>query len=103
MICKCVAQIKQIVANLYFIFFKLIVLMVNSLSDNNDFLETVVLPRPFILRFKTKYYASETNNIVCDNPANTRRSSNASSMLGQRRRRWATIKPAPGETLIFAG
>ena len=38
-----------------------------------------------------------------DNPVNTRRSPNAGSMLGQRRRRWANIEPALGECLVIAG
>ena len=36
-------------------------------------------------------------------PANSRRSSNAALMLAQRRRRWANIKPAIAERLVFAG
>ena len=36
-------------------------------------------------------------------PENTRRSPNAGSMLGQRRRRWPSIEPAFRERLVFAG
>ena len=36
-------------------------------------------------------------------PVNTRRLPNAGLMLGQRRRRWANIKAALGERLVFAG
>ena len=35
-------------------------------------------------------------------PANTMRGSNAGSMLGQRRRRWSSIKTALGRTLLFS-
>ena len=36
-----------------------------------------------------------------DDPVNTRRWPNAGSMLGQRRRRWAIIKPALNQLLVF--
>ena len=34
-------------------------------------------------------------------PADTRRSSKIGKMLGQRRRRWANIKPVLGECIVF--
>ena len=36
-------------------------------------------------------------------PANKRRLPSAGLMLGQRRWRWANIKPALGEHIVFAG
>ena len=36
-------------------------------------------------------------------PANTRRWTSAGFMLGQRRRRWARIGPALGQSIVFAG
>ena len=36
-------------------------------------------------------------------PANTRHSAKVGLMLDQRRRRWASIKPALDECLVFAG
>ena len=41
--------------------------------------------------------------MMSPNPANTRHSPNAISMLGQRRGRWANIETALGECLVFAG
>ena len=38
-----------------------------------------------------------------DFPANTRRSANVGTMLGQRRRRWSNIVPTLAERLVFAG
>ena len=40
---------------------------------------------------------------VSSNPANTRRWGNVGFMLGQRRRRWANIKPTLAQRLVFAG
>ena len=42
-------------------------------------------------------------NICWNDTADTRRSPNAGTMLGQRRRRWTSIVPALGERLVFAG
>ena len=36
-------------------------------------------------------------------PANTRHLPNAASMLGQRRRRWASIETSLGKCLVLAG
>ena len=44
-----------------------------------------------------------TRNSKGVNPANTRHSPNAVSMLVQRRRRWANIETALGECPVFAG
>ena len=43
------------------------------------------------------------NQRLCEvNPVNTIPCPNAGLMLGQRRRRWASISPASGECLVFA-
>ena len=42
-------------------------------------------------------------NQMVDIPANTGHLTNAVSMLGQRRRRWANIEKALGECHVFAG
>ena len=41
--------------------------------------------------------------IMSNNPANTRRSPNASTMMDQRRKRWANVVPTLGECFLFAG
>ena len=45
----------------------------------------------------TKYIASGSN------PDNTRRWPNVGLMLGQRRRRWASVSPTLGQCFVFAG
>ena len=40
--------------------------------------------------------------VLLHHPANTRRSPNVGSIMGQRRRRWANIEPTLGERLVFA-
>ena len=47
------------------------------------------------------YLISEA--IMAIYPANTRRSLNTGVMLGMSRRGWASIRPALGERLVFAG
>ena len=44
-----------------------------------------------------------TDTVCKESPANTKRSANVGTMLGQRRRRWGNFVPALAERFVFAG